>query len=148
MPDWTLDRTTDLTDPFILRRQGLNVLDAQIAAGGGGTGTGGRTVTFSQPAGAPAITGGSPKFIVPFAANVLNLVLAVVGAPSGTPLTVQFLKNSVVYATLQVLTDTTTTATLSTGLPSVVLGDELTVNATDVGDSVAAQGVTAMINLG
>lgn len=148
MPDW-LQNTADLTSPFILRRDALNVLDDEIAAGGGGgTGTGGRTVAFSQAAGSAAIIGGSPKFIVPFAADILSLYLSVVSGPSGGPLTVEFAKNGVVYATLQVQDGDDTTATSTTGLPSVVEGDELTVASTEVGSSIAAQGITAIVNLG
>jgi len=147
--DWINDRSTQLTDPFILRRDGLTVLEAEIAAGGGGgTGVGGRTVTFSQAAGAPSILGGSPKFIVPFDASVTLIALAVVGGPEGGPLTVQFLKNDVVYATLQIEDGDDTTQTLNAGLPTVTAGDELTVNATEVGDGVPAQGITAQANLG
>jgi hypothetical protein len=85
---------------------------------------------------------------VPSTFTITSVYLAVVGGPSGSPLTVQFLKNGTVFATLQVLTDTTTTASSTSGLPSVVLGDELTVNATEVGVGVAAQGITAIMNLG
>jgi hypothetical protein len=114
----------------------------------GGTGVGGRTATFSQPAGVPAKTGGSPKFVVPFDASVVQIALATVSAPAGAPLTTQFLKNGVVFSTLQIADGTTITQTQTTGLPVVLAGDELTVNATEVGIGVAAQGVTAQMELG
>lgn len=149
MTDWTTDRATYTSDPFYLRRDVLNPIQEDIEeGGGGGTGTGGRTVTFSQAAGGPAITGGSPKFIAPFAADIQTIRLAVVGGPAGSPLTVEFLNNAVVYAVLQIDDGSEATVSSTSGLPSVVAGDELTVDATDVGSGVPAQGITAQVDLG
>jgi hypothetical protein len=141
--DWIDDRVTDLTNPFILRRDGLDVITV-----GGGSGTGGRTVTFSQAAGAPAIIGGSPKFIAPFSGTISRVTLSVVSGPQGSSLTVQLLKNAVVFSTLQVFDGTTTTQIITDGLPVIAANDELTVNAVTVGSNVAAQGVTVTMELG
>jgi hypothetical protein len=104
-----------------------------------------RNITFSQAAGAPSITGGSPKFIVPADAQVVALYLSTVSAAVGSALTVRFLLNGSIFATLQIAENVTTTATTTGVLPSLVVGDELTVNAVEVGPSVPAQGITAMV---
>jgi hypothetical protein len=46
---------------------------------------------------------------------------------------------------LQIAENVTTTATTTGALPSLVVGDEVTVNAVEVGPSVPAQGITAMV---
>lgn len=107
-----------------------------------------RTITFSQAAGAPGIIGGSPKFIASFASTVVRVTLSVTTAPSGGPLNVTYSRNGVVFATLQIADGSTTSVTYAGGdLPAVALNDELTVNAVAIGTTVAAQGVTASVEL-
>lgn len=123
----------------------LNSGIAQIAALRSSVQTIDRSITFSQAAGAPAITGGSPKFRVGAAGSIAQVALLVTSAPVGGPLTVQYLRNGVVFATLQVPDGSTTTVTSSDGLPTLTAGDELSVSATEVGTGTPAQGVTAQM---
>lgn len=121
--------------------------EAGTGGGGGGVATGAR-LTFSQASGAPAIVVGSPKSPpLWFAGTVTRVGLSVVSAPEGGPLTVQFLKNGVLFTTLQIVDGSTTTTTSTDGLPSAAVNDEFTVNATEVGSGVAAQGITAFVEV-
>lgn len=98
--------------------------------------------TFSQPSGAYSVTGLSAPFLLLRDGTCQEAWLAVASAPVGGPVTVQFLLNDVVIATLQILSGTTDT--VSTTLSQAVsAGDELRVNASEVGTTTAAMGVLA-----
>ena len=128
-----------LTDGQVLKSLG--------GAGVWGSVATGRTAVFSQASAVGAVTGISGSYIVTQPGTIGLITLSAVSAPSGSAINVQFLKNGVVFATLQINDGSTTTATSTIGLPSVVPGDALQVNAVTVGTSLAAQGISAQVDI-
>lgn len=141
--DWLAD-PTDVSDPFILKRDVLESLEDDIGSGGSFN----RTIYFSQAGGAPSTATASPPVPAPFDGAVTKIKLATSSSPVGSPLTIQFLDNGVVFATLQIPDGGTGLVSYAGGdLPTVHEDDLLTVNATQVGASVAVQGLVAVMEM-
>lgn len=101
------------------------------------------SIVFGMPV---AVPGPSGAYTVRTQTFIDRVSLTCATAPTGSPLTVQVLRNGAVIATLSVPATTTTPAVQPLSV-AVSAGDLITVNALSVGSDTAATGVIAQVDL-
>jgi hypothetical protein len=124
--DWAADRTTDSSDPFSLRREVLNPIGTDIAAGGLAT----ASITFSQTTGAIGVSGVWTNRLTP--RTITFISLSAITAPAGGNYVVTFKRNGTVFATLTMPAGSVADVT-STVSVALATGDKVSVETTSVG---------------
>jgi hypothetical protein len=135
--DWKDD--PNATTP--LSAAALEDLEARLAAYTNSLA--GPSFLFSQ---ATATIGSSGTVRAKADGTVTRVNLSVVGAPVGSAMTVAFKKNGTTFATLSVPAGTTTAQSSTSSLPTFVVGDLFSVEATSIGSTTAATGVVAQMD--
>lgn len=102
------------------------------------------SVVFSEETASMGVSG---AYRVRTDTLAIRFTLRCTGAPVGSPLTVEAILNGVAIGTLAVADGSTGPRVLALAV-QVHVGDLLSVNATSVGATIAALGVTAQIDLG
>ena len=129
--DWVADRTTDSSDPFLLRREVLEAMESDI-----GSGAGLDSQTFSQSGRAIIDLSGPWRFKQD--SLIVQIDLESRAGPLGGPFTVQYLLDGMVFATMILEAGITSTdpLALTHTAPS---GAVLQVRSTSVGTSAEAE---------
>jgi hypothetical protein len=123
--DWVADRSTE-TDPFHLRRDVIEPLETDIAAGAAAT----ASITFSQITGAVGVSGAWTNRVTQRTITFVSLSVVTAGASGNYVVT--FKRNGVVFQTRTIVAGSTTDVTASV-TSTLAIGDKVSVETTSVG---------------